>query len=76
MKKLLNQQTVIYTLKAILTLFASATLVLWSWNNTMPAIFELPPIHFKESISLIILAISISFIFRQGRHPLGHNDGK
>lgn len=76
MNKLTNKQTLIHTSKAILMLFIGATLVLWSWNNTLPVIFGLPSIHFKESIGLIVLALSISFIFRQGRHSLRHNEGK
>ncbi|MFQ5469713.1 MAG: hypothetical protein ACE5EH_05325 [Gammaproteobacteria bacterium] len=77
MKELLNLQAIIHASKAALILFVGATLVLWSWNNTLPALFGLPSIHFKESIGLILLALSISFIFRQGRHPiLKHDESK
>ena len=76
MNKILNREILIYTSKIILMLFVGASLVLWSWNNTLTVIFELPSIRFKESFGLIILALSISFIFRQGRHSLRHNEGK
>ena len=75
MNKIFNRQNLIYTAKASLMLFVGATLVLWSWNNTLPAIFGLPTIHFKESIGLVVLALSVSFIFRQSQHWIRPKQG-
>lgn len=75
MYKLLNRQALISAVKALVMLFIGTTLVLWSWNNTLPAILGLPAIHFKEALGLVVLVLSISFIFRQGCSAARHHHG-
>lgn len=75
MNKIFYQENMKHTIKTVLMLIVGATLILWSWNNTLPTIFGLPAIHFKESIGLVVLALSVSFIFRQGRRSFRPRQG-
>jgi len=63
MKTLHNMRVLLYAIKIALSLFVTAALILWAWNNSLMIILGLPTIHIKESIGLIILALGISFIF-------------
>lgn len=67
-----NRRLFKFAFQAVLFLFVGATLILWSWNATLPSIFGLPVIEFKESLALIILIVTISFVSRLGRHTLCH----
>ena len=43
--------------------------LLWGWNSAMPVIFNLPGIHFKEALGLMILLGIVSFFLHGGsRH--------
>ena len=76
MKTLHNKRVLLYAIKIALSLFVTAALILWAWNNSLTIIFGLPTFHIKESIGLIILALGISFIFRSRRFNFTHLGGE
>lgn len=47
--------------KLFIGFFVAASLLLWGWNSSMPELFDLPPILFKQAGGLIILLCTISF---------------
>jgi len=53
--------------------FVFTVVVLWSWNNFAPDIFQLPEMKFKQALGLVLFTSCIAFILRiGGRHSNSH----
>ncbi len=54
---------------SIVMLLVSVLVISWAWNSSVPDLFELPPLHFKQAMGLIVLLVVVSFTLRMGaRH--------
>ena len=51
-------------------------LVSWAWNNSVSAILDLPQIHFREALGLIVLTLCFSVLARSPRKFGKHYGGE
>ncbi len=65
MKQLFYKITTIF-----IFILVTGTIILWSWNNSVAAMFDLPRIQFKEALGLMLLSFCFSLLLRFGSHHM------
>ncbi len=72
MNKPYSRRILSHSIGLILIASGVTALILWSWNTSMTVIFGLPSIHFTESIGLVTLALTFSWIIKPGKRRSNH----
>jgi hypothetical protein len=60
-----------HIVKVTLFFLAATVLLLWGWNSTIPDLFALPVMQFKQALGVMIVLGVFSILGRPGRRACG-----